>query len=143
LDVEATVRGFSEVSLLIVDEAARVLDSLYCAVRPMLAVSRVRLVALSTPRGKRGWFHDEWHADSDWERIKITAPECPRISADFLAEERQALRETWFATEYLCEFREVIDAVFRESDIQRSMVESFEPLFGNSPPGGAGFDAGR
>src|SRR5712671_6642985 len=36
---EETVRGFSGVSLLVVDEAARVADPLYFAIRPMLAVS--------------------------------------------------------------------------------------------------------
>ena len=56
---EATVRGFSA-DLLVIDEAARVDDSLYEAVRPMLAVTGGRLVALSTPwavaagSGRRG-----------------------------------------------------------------------------------------
>ena len=36
---EATIRGFSAVSLLLVDEASRVSDELYMAIRPMLAVS--------------------------------------------------------------------------------------------------------
>ncbi|HEU5103126.1 MAG TPA: hypothetical protein VFU22_29095 [Roseiflexaceae bacterium] len=35
---EATIRGFSAVSLLIEDEASRVPDELYRAVRPILAV---------------------------------------------------------------------------------------------------------
>jgi hypothetical protein len=132
---EGTVRGFSEVALLVVDEAARVLDSLYCAIRPMLAVSQGRLVALSTPWGKRGWFHDEWHGDREWERVRITAPECPRISAEFLAEERQALGENFYAQEYLTEFRDVIDAVFAERDIQRALVDGIEPLFSDHPFG--------
>src|SRR5919107_914147 len=51
---EKTIRGFSGVSLLIVDEAARVEDELYFAVRPMLAVSGGALIMLSTPYGKRG-----------------------------------------------------------------------------------------
>src|SRR5262249_35020472 len=51
---EATVRSFSGVSLLVIDEAARVPDNLYGSVRPMLAVSQGRLVALSTPFGRRG-----------------------------------------------------------------------------------------
>ncbi|HSL85146.1 MAG TPA: terminase family protein, partial [Thermoanaerobaculia bacterium] len=51
---ETTVRGFSGVRLLAVDEAARVADELYYSVRPMLAVSGGRLVALSTPFGTRG-----------------------------------------------------------------------------------------
>src|SRR5215207_6984475 len=54
---EKTVRGFSGVDLLIVDEAARVADELYYAVRPMLAVSGGRLLMLSTPFGKRGVFY--------------------------------------------------------------------------------------
>ena len=36
---EDTIRGYSGVTLLVIDEAARVPDDLYRAVRPMLAVS--------------------------------------------------------------------------------------------------------
>jgi len=46
---ERTIRGFAAVRLLVVDEAARVADETYHAVRPMLAVSHGRLVTLSTP----------------------------------------------------------------------------------------------
>ena len=46
---EKNIRGYSGVTLLVIDEAARVADELYYAVRPMLAVSQGRLVALSTP----------------------------------------------------------------------------------------------
>ena len=46
---EVTVRGFSAVSLMLIDEAARVNDEMYRAVRPMLAVSRGTLWLLSTP----------------------------------------------------------------------------------------------
>ncbi len=41
---EETIRGFSGVRLLVVDEAARVPDALYFSVRPMLAVSGGRLI---------------------------------------------------------------------------------------------------
>jgi phage terminase large subunit-like protein len=126
---EATIRCFSGVSLLIIDEAARVADSLYYAVRPMLAVSKGRLVALSTPFGKRGWFHDEWHSQAQWERVKITAPECERIEPSFLAEERRALGERWFRQEYLCSFEDVVDAVFAYADIQAALCDDVKPLF--------------
>src|ERR1035437_6981280 len=46
---EATIRGFSAVSLLLVDEAARCSDDLYLAIRPMLAVSDGTLWLMSTP----------------------------------------------------------------------------------------------
>lgn len=55
---ERTVRGYSGVDLLILDEAARVDDALYHAVRPMLAVSGGRLIMMSTPFGKRGVFFE-------------------------------------------------------------------------------------
>ena len=37
----------------------------------MLAVSGGRLIGLSTPWGKRGWFHAAWTSgDPSWERVK-------------------------------------------------------------------------
>jgi hypothetical protein len=126
---EKNVRCYSGVAQIIVDEAARVPDALYCSVRPMLAVSGGQLVALSTPFGKRGWFHDEWHGSGDWQRVRITAPECPRIPADFLAEEQRALGERWYRQEYLCSFEDVVDAVFAYSDIQAAMSDEVQPLF--------------
>jgi len=126
---EGTVRCFSDVALLVVDEAARVSDDLYRAVRPMLAVSRGRLVALSTPFGKRGWFHEEWYSDADWERVKITGPECSRISAEFLEEERRSLGDRWYRQEYLVSFEDVVDAVFSYADIQAALSDEVKPLF--------------
>ncbi len=129
---EGTIRGFSGVGLLIIDEAARVPDSLYYAVRPMLAVSQGRLVALSTPFGKRGWFHNEWIGTGSWERVKITAQQCPRIADDFLTEERRALGPRWFRQEYLCSFEDTIDAVFSYEDVQAALSSSITPLFGDA-----------
>ena len=86
---EVTVRGFSAVSLLLIDEAARVSDEMYQAVRPMLAVSRGHLWLLSTPYGKRGFFYEAWKSGGrGWLRISVPATECPRISRSFLEEER-------------------------------------------------------
>ena len=125
---EKNIRGFSGVALLVIDEAARVEDALYCSVRPMLAVSQGRLAALSTPFGKRGWFHDEWHGAGDWQRVKITAEQCPRISPQFLSEERRALGERWYRQEYLCGFEDTVDAVFAWADIQAALSDEVRPL---------------
>ena len=57
---EKTIRGFSGVTLIIEDEASRVDDTLYRAVRPMLAVSGGRLILMSTPYGQTGHFFEEW-----------------------------------------------------------------------------------
>ena len=106
---EKTIRGYSGVGLLILDEAARVDDALYYAVRPMLAVSGGSLMMLSTPFGKRGVFFEEWEGGKGWERYEVPAAECPRISAAFLAEEREALPERVYRQEYECSFEETED----------------------------------
>jgi hypothetical protein len=126
---EKGIRGFSGVSLLIIDEASRVDDALYHAVRPMLARSHGRLVALSTPFGQRGWFYEAWSGDEEWERVKITAYQCPHITPEFLAEERASNGERWFAQEYLCSFEASVDAVF-DPAITRAAVKPGEALFG-------------
>ena len=126
---EANVRGFSAVTLMIIDEAARVPDDLYRAVRPMLAVSGGRLVCMSTPFGKRGFFHKEWTEGEGWHRVQIRADECPRISKEFLREEKRSLPDSWFRQEYMCEFAETDGAVFAYDDVMRAMSDDVRPLF--------------
>jgi hypothetical protein len=126
---EATVRSYSGVALLCVDEASRVLDDLYYSIRPMLAVSGGRLVVLSTPFGKRGFFHKEWTEGQGWERFEVPATQCPRISPEFLAEEKRVLPAAWFAQEYLCQFSETVDSLFSYDDVMAAMVPELPPLF--------------
>ena len=121
---ETTIRGFSDVSLLLVDEAARVPDEIYRAMRPTLVVHDGDLWLMSTPNGRRGFFWDEWdHGGEEWDRISVPATDCPRISARVLAEEKANAGDKWYRQEYLCEFvdregavfsREVIDAAYQE-----------------------------
>ena len=126
---EKTVRGFSGVDLLIIDEAARVLDDLYYSVRPMLAVSGGRILCLTTPWGKRGFFFTEWQDGGDaWKRTRVTAKVCPRISPEFLEAERRVMGERWFQQEYMCEFRDTIDTLFGYELIQNAFTSEIEPL---------------
>jgi len=125
---EKTIRGFSGAALLIVDEAARVDDGLYHAVRPMLAVSNGRLLMLSTPHGKRGVFYEEWTSRESWERFEISAPEVPRISPRFLEEERRSMPERVFRQEYLCSFEETEDQVFGLTVIERAFTDEYTPI---------------
>jgi hypothetical protein len=120
---EETIVGYSGVRLLIIDEAAKVPDDLYRSVRPMLAVSRGRLVCLSTPFGKRGWFYEEWVGKNPWERIRLTADQCPRITREFLEQERRSLGDRWFNQEYLCSFEDLVGAIFSEELIERSFSD--------------------
>ena len=135
---ETTTRGFSAVSLLIVDEAARVSDVLYKSMRPVVAMGgRGRpgqVWLISTPKGKRGFFWETWElagrpAGRDWVRIAVPATECSRFSKEFLERERAAVGEDWFRQEYLCEFVQADDCVFRGEDVRACMRKDVPRLF--------------
>jgi terminase large subunit-like protein len=129
---EKTIRGFSGAALLIVDEAARVDDELYFAVRPMLAVSGGALMMLTTPHGKRGVFFEEWtSAVAGWERYEVEAQECPRITPEFLEEEREALPSWVYRQEYECSFEETEEKVFTHEMVERAVTSEVTPLFGS------------
>jgi hypothetical protein len=119
---EDNLRGYSAPALIIEDEASRVSDDLYTAIRPMLATNQGRLILLSTPNGKVGHFHKIWtEGGPEWLKIKVTADEIPRISKEFLANERLNMTESQYLQEYYGEFMEAEGAVF-SSDLFRSLA---------------------
>lgn len=133
---EATIRGFSAVDTLIVDEASRVDDRLYEAVRPMMAVSKGRILLLSTPWGQRGFFFREWtDGGAGWHRTKVTAHDVPRIDPVWLEEERRRIPRSVFEQEYECVFGENELSVFAYADIQAALADDITPLFpiGDTP----------
>lgn len=126
---EATIRGISAVTLLVEDEAARVDDQLYLSVRPMLAVRNGRYVLMSTPFGKRGHFWDVWNEGTGWAKVRVPATEVPRITPEFLKEERRSMPGWWFDQEYLCQFKEDADSVVRYDDVMGALSDDISPLF--------------
>ncbi len=130
--VERTVRGLANVSLAIVDEAARVDDELLTAIRPMMATSEGggRLIALTTPAGKRGWFFESWtKPGGNWTRVRVPASDCPRITQDFLDEELKELGAMRFSEEYQLEFRDSDEAVFPVGIISAAFTSEVQPLW--------------
>lgn len=129
----ATVRGFSAVTLLILDEAAHVSAELYYSMLPVLAVSGGRLVLLSSCYGKRGIFWEAWREPANgepelipWHKVRVPATQCPRIPAAFLAEQERIMGRWWFRSEYLAEFLDAHTAAFREEDIERAFSEDYQ-----------------
>jgi phage terminase large subunit-like protein len=123
-DDDATIRGFSAPRAIYIDEASRVSDEMYAAIRPMLSASRTsQMIALTTPYGRRGWFYEQWSGGRKWERITITARECPHITEEHLEDERADMSEWQFRQEYLCEFTDTKEQFF-SSDLIEAMVDS-------------------
>jgi hypothetical protein len=131
---EENLRGYSGVRLLVIDEAARVPDRLYKAVRPMLAVSGGRLICLSTPFGRRGFFYEAWQDPTPtWQRFEIPAEKVPRISRAFLDEELRTLGRSWFDQEYGCRFEALEGLVY--PNFAQCVVQSVPPLTGRQVGG--------
>jgi hypothetical protein len=158
-----TVVGYSAPDLVIIDEAARVPDMLCYALRPMLAMSRGTLIALTTPWGKRGWFFDAWQGKQTeqaldlatvqslladlgmtvteeelaeepadawaWHKMMLPATQNPRLSKRFLANERRSVPDLIFRSEWLCEFVDTEDTVFRYDDVQAMLSDEVMPLW--------------
>jgi hypothetical protein len=121
-----TIRGYSGVNLIIIDEAARVPDDLFHAVSPMLAVSGGKMICLSTPYGKRGYFYEMWSkGGDDWERIEVPVERIKRISASHLERERRTMGESWYRQEYCCSFEALEGPVY--PDFARCLVDGPAP----------------
>ncbi|MFN0171607.1 MAG: hypothetical protein ACKV22_34760, partial [Bryobacteraceae bacterium] len=119
----------SAVNLLIFDEAARVDDAVYTAARPMIATTGGDILALSTPRFRRGFFYDVWtHGGDTWERYSVPASDCPRIPASFLEEERRAQSEHEFRRLYCCDFVPVGRTAFSPAALGNALADDSDPV---------------
>lgn len=126
---EGTIRGYSGARTIIVDEASRVEDALMAALRPMLATTQGRFVALTTPWGKRGWFYEAWAHGEGWERTKVTADQCPRIDPIWLKEERELIGDWQFRQEYEVEFVDTDEQFFASDLIEAALTDEVKPLW--------------
>jgi hypothetical protein len=126
---ERTIRGYAGARLVVLDEAARIDDALMAALRPMLATVDGSLIMLSTPAGKRGEFHRAWTEGEGWTRFRVSARECPRLSKEFLAEEKRELGPTMYRQEYELEFLDDSEALFTTEIIARAFSPEVRPLW--------------
>lgn len=121
----AFIRGFT-LDLLIADEAAYIPESVWTAVRPMIAVSKKKrrlgwLVLLSTPFGKGGFFYNSFY-DDDFRQWHISSESCPRIPREFLKKERSRLSKVEYAQEYKGEFIDDFNQFFPTQLIKERMT---------------------
>jgi hypothetical protein len=128
---EASVRGYGAPDLIVCDEASRILEDTYAALRPMLVASpNGRLILLSTPYLKAGTFYRTWTGTSDsWERVEIATTDCPRLSPQFLAQEKAELPFWIYQREYEGLFSDDEQTLFSSALIEAALDPTLEPLF--------------
>ena len=95
----------------------------------MLALGQGQLIALSTPFGKRGWWYEQWIGGNGWKRYKVLATDCPRISDEYLQQEREMIGEWQYNQEFLCQFVDTQEQFFSTELINRAFIK-MEPLWG-------------
>jgi len=103
--IPANNRGPAAAAVVIIDEAAFAHPDLFAAVTPMVAVTHGSIWALSSPQGQTNLFYQICNTPHNgWTVVRAPASECPRISPEFLAAERQLHGEALYAQEYACAF---------------------------------------
>lgn len=121
-----TIRGFSSVNELLVDEAGMVDDAVFAAVEPMMVRSKGSLVLMTTPKGQRGHFHSIWLNGKGWERYEVTwrdVVDYGHFTQADLDHFREEHGEWMFKQEYECQFLSTIDAVFPIEQIQKALSD--------------------
>lgn len=130
---ENTSVGYSA-DLLIIDEAARTPSALVEAMLPTVAATGGTIVALTSPKGARGWFYGLWASEGVedvWETYRVTADESSRITEETLEEARMTGGERHVQQEYYCSFLADEEAFFDPEDLERSLTlaDPDEPLW--------------
>ncbi len=114
------IRGYT-VNYLIADEAHFIPEDVWVAVAPMMAATDGKMILLSTPHGRSGFFA-RCFDDKNFESFKVSSEDCPRIQESFLEAERARMTAAQYAQEYLGEFIDELRQVFPDALIKKYMT---------------------
>jgi len=114
-----SIRGFS-FSHMVVDEAAFIKEiAMQEAIFPTLSALGKKCLIISTPKSKN-WFYNAFlkgsNEGSDYISFRGISTDNPHISQTFIDEQRKSLPEEIFKQEYLAEFSESGNDVFKGVD---------------------------
>ena len=128
----AGIRGYT-IDLLIADEAAFIPDAVFSALTPSIS-TRVsvgaRIVLLSTPFGREGYFARAFNDDT-FTKFHVSSEDCERIDKTFLEQERTRMTKRQYAQEYLGEFVDELMQFFPDRLIQACMKRKREGTWQN------------
>jgi len=120
-----SVRGYSA-DVLIVDEAAYVLEDTWTAARALVATGG-QVIVQSTPSGAAGWFYDLWQGAPSWSHYRIPSADVPTISREFLEAERIAMGDYAFKAEYGAEFLAAGAGLFDGASLRGMIDKASQP----------------
>ena len=110
-DSADNIRGF-RFTHLILDEAAYIKETVISTILlPTLNPNGKKCLLVSTPAGKNHFF--TWYMKNDVVSHRITLEECPYISRTLLDEAKASLPQDIYAQEYLAQFVDSANDVFK------------------------------
>ena len=113
------IRGFT-IDMLIADEAAFIPEQVYVSVIPALLTTKGKIILLSTPFGRNGYFYDCFQ-DDNFTKFHVSSEDCPRADKDFLARQKANMSKFQYAQEFLGEFVDELMQFFT-TDLIRSCM---------------------
>jgi hypothetical protein len=137
------------VNLLVIDEASRIPDAVYLSCLPTVKAKKGKIVVLSTPFGRRGWFYREWEWIDEqgqkcaypdhWHKVKVAAgrwvqgkweqdPACNRPDRDEVAKDLKH-GHLHMRQEYGVEFVDTTEAVFLQDQIDAAFRGDYPGWF--------------
>lgn len=116
-----TLRGYTAI-LLVADEAAHMATAIFDSVIPTLSTSSGKIVLLSTPLGIDNYFYHSYHNPS-FKTWHVSSEDCPRISKEFLEEQKRTRSKVVYNQEYKAEFTDMLRQMFSDALIRSCMTE--------------------
>jgi hypothetical protein len=81
------------------------------------------MVLISTPWVKSGFYYDVWESDSsEWYRIKVSADQIPRITPEFLEQEKKLMPKEVYEREYFNKFMELSAECCFDMDLLKKCI---------------------
>ena len=132
-----SVRGFT-IDMLIADEAAFMPEDVWPAVTPMLSTTGGKIILLSTPHGRKGYFWQSysreelgfkvWHINSvlnaEERPISETWQEYRKTSQmEFIKSEKVRMTNNQFKQEYLGQFVDEFTQWFEDIELKQTMLQ--------------------
>lgn len=97
-----SARGFTA-DVLILDEAAYVGEDEIAAILPLRNKLTGRLIAISTPNLREGWFYERWSEPNGYQKVFGHYRDVPEL-AEIIDRERGDMSAQRFSREYDCQF---------------------------------------
>ena len=133
-EAPTSIRGNTITDILIIDEAAYFPDILpngediwYNVIQPTTKVRCKKIIMISTPAGKRGFFYQHYmralEGKDGYACMKRTIYDDDLASPEYIEDQKKSIPEKIFAQEYEC--------IFLDSSL--TFFEGFENCFGKYP----------